>query len=345
MRRRKKSQGKSGGRKRPAGKVRDAGTEIVPEAANAATLLPEKRRQSLVAWFQLYLAIEGGPAVNTLKAKKRDLQQFIDFVQQSAGTDEPDQWTKSLTESFLRHLSRTHELSAATVNRMLATLKHAAAWIHRQRPFLVGNPCDRVRMLEEDAPDWRGLTDVQVNRLRSAAEQLVHIRTRANQHAIRDEAIFLTLLHTALRVSELLSLDFSQYDGDAFHSVKRKGKKVTRQLRVPKPARDAIARYIDDVRGSGAGPLFQSRTGKRLAPQNVDDALKKIAAQANVTLPKDERVHLSAHMLRHTCLRKAAEKDIRYAMKLSGHSSSQYIWRYTEPPAAEFETAIECLYD
>jgi integrase len=137
-----------------------------------------------------------------------------------------------------------------------------------------------------------------VNRLRSAAEQLVHIRTRANQNALRDQAIFLALLHTALRVSELLSLDLSQYDDDAFHSIKRKGKTVTRQLRVPKPARDAIARYIDDVRGSENGPLFQSRTGKRLAPQNVDNALKKIVAQANTTLPKAEQIHLSAHMLR-----------------------------------------------
>ncbi len=77
----------------------------------------------------------------------------------------------------------------------------------------------------------------------------------------------------------------------------------------------------------------------------MDDALKKIAAQANATLPKAEQIHLSAHMLRHTCLRKAAEKDIRYAMKLSGHTSSQYIWRYTEPSAAGFDDAMEELYE
>jgi hypothetical protein len=32
-------------------------------------------------------------------------------------------------------------------------------------------------------------------------------------------------------------------------------------------------------------------------------------------------------------------------MKLSGHTSSQYIWRYTEPSASEFENAMEELYD
>jgi hypothetical protein len=51
-------------------------------------------------------------------------------------------------------------------------------------------------------------------------------------------------------------------------------------------------------------------------------------------------------MLRHTALRKAAEKkDIRYAMKLSGHTSSKYIWRYTEPSREEQERAWRSFSD
>jgi hypothetical protein len=50
-------------------------------------------------------------------------------------------------------------------------------------------------------------------------------------------------------------------------------------------------------------------------------------------------------VLRHTALRKAAEKeDIRYAMKLSGHTSSKYIWRYTEPSREQEEQALEDLF-
>ncbi len=236
-------------------------------------------------------------------------------------------------------------VSATSVNRALATIKHVAGWIHLKRPFLVGNPCQRVRALDVDEPEWGGLADLAVNRLKSAAEQLCHISVRASQQPLRDQAIFLALLHTALRVSELLSLDLKQYKDDAFHNIQRKGKKVTRKLRVPQPARRAINEYLEHLRGKAPGPLFQSKTGRRLAVQNVDDALKKIANQANATLPLQQHIHLSAHMLRHTCLRKAAEKDIRYAMKLSGHTSSQYIWRYTEPSASEFDDAMEGLYD
>jgi integrase/recombinase XerD len=77
----------------------------------------------------------------------------------------------------------------------------------------------------------------------------------------------------------------------------------------------------------------------------VDAALKKVAAQANATLPEGEHIHLSAHMLRHTALRRIAEKeDIRYAMKVSGHTSSKYIWRYTEPSRQEQERVLENLF-
>src|SRR5262249_35988398 len=102
-------------------------------------------------------------------------------------------------------------------------------------------------------------------------------------------------------------------------------------------------RYLAEGRGQTPGPLFRSLSGRRLARQNIDAALKKIAAQANAHLPEHEWIYLSAHMLRHTALRKAAEKeDIRYAMKLSGHTSSKYLWRYTDP--SRQEQALEELF-
>ena len=37
-------------------------------------------------------------------------------------------------------------------------------------------------------------------------------------------------------------------------------------------------------------------------------------------------------------------REIRYAMKLSGHTSSKYIWRYTEPSREDEERALEDLF-
>ena len=81
----------------------------------------------------------------------------------------------------------------------------------------------------------------------------------------------MTLLHTALRVSELLSLNYPKQFKDGYLlNIQRKGKKLTRKLRVPKQAQTAIREYLQHERGKGAGPLFQSKTGKPLAVQKLD---------------------------------------------------------------------------
>ena len=63
-----------------------------------------------------------------------------------------------------------------------------------QRLFLAGPPCDRIDDLELEDPEWKGLEDIEITRLKSAAEQLIHIKTRANQHPVRDYALFMVLL-------------------------------------------------------------------------------------------------------------------------------------------------------
>ena len=121
----------------------------------------------------------------------------------------------------------------ATANRILATLRHATTWIHERRPFLAGNPCRGIRELVKEEPAWKGLSDIEVMRLRSASEQLAVLKTRRNQHAARDRAIFLVLLHTGLRISELLALNRDQYQGKHFIDVRRKGEGSHRQSIPP----------------------------------------------------------------------------------------------------------------
>jgi len=73
--------------------------------------------------------------------------------------------------------------------------------------------------------------------------------------------------------------------------------------------------------------------------------LKRIACQANSRLLEDEQIPLSAHLLRHTMLRKAAERyGVQYAVELAGHTSSRYIWRYVQLSHEQKEPALEDLF-
>src|SRR5580704_12777426 len=123
-------------------------------------LMPVGRRDSLVAWLGLYLGLEAGAASeNTFKAKKRDLETFLAFFHRATGSDHPDQWTRPVTAAFLKELGQGNARKPTTIIRILATLRHCAAWVHRRRPFLAGNPCERIADLNLDDPAWKGLSD------------------------------------------------------------------------------------------------------------------------------------------------------------------------------------------
>jgi integrase/recombinase XerD len=313
--------------------------------ATTSDLLPSSAREDLVAWFNLYMGIEGNAGSdNTAKAKKSDLENFLGYLGRVAGVAHPDGWTRSVTQSFLKHLERKDGKSPSTINRSLATLKHAAKWIHRNRPFLAGDPCDRIGELQTEAPTWKGLSDIEITRLKSAAEQRVHLKRRKTEQPVRDYAILMVLLHTALRISELLAIREDQLEGKHFRNVKRKGRLVTRKVFITKDAREILDRYLEEEREIDSPSLFCTSTGKSLDRQSVDRNLKRIAAQANAHLPAEEHIEISAHVLRHTLLRKAADKHgVHYAKELSGHASDRYIWRYVQPSDEEKERAMEDL--
>ena len=112
-----------------------------------------------------------------------------------------------------------------------------------------------------------------------------------------------------------------------------------------KAVRGYLDGYLDEERGREAGPLFQTRSGKRFSIQQVDYVLKKLAGLANATIPAKERIHVHPHILRHTMLRKVREeKGVEYAIEYAGHVSEKYIRRYTMPSEQETESVLEELF-
>lgn len=57
-----------------------------------------------------------------------------------------------------------------------------------------------------------------------------------------------------------------------------------------------------------------------------------------------EHIEVSPHVLRHTFLRKLAEKKgVHHAREASGHQSDRYIWRYVKPDQQTLAEAIDDL--
>jgi site-specific recombinase XerD len=298
-----------------------------------------------------------GQAEGTVDAKQRDLACFLRFYTQLYGHDDRREWYKSVTEAFLKALARRHvprpskrgeaepqRLSQSTIARTYATVRHFARWIHKHvAAFPLGCPTDGVKAPKEEEPKWKELSRLEQIRLRTAAQTL-RVRTgRGTDQGQRDHALIATLLGTGLRVSELLAIDITQYNQRGFVNVLRKGGHVQRFIPIQKQHRDVLDAWLEQ-RGNVPGPLFPTRSGKRLDRTQAFLILKHVAQQANAHLPPDQHLDVSPHVLRHMLLRKVAnEKGVHYAMELSGHRSDRDIWRYVRPDAQSLAEAIDDL--
>ncbi len=96
---------------------------------------------------------------------------------------------------------------ATSINRTLATIRHAGRWLNNQRPLIAGDPLAQVKDVQVDSPDWNGLTSRQLMRLKAACEQRIKSCDRKNQNPLLETAVFYTLLGTGLHESELVTLN------------------------------------------------------------------------------------------------------------------------------------------
>ena len=339
--------------KKAAKKKESKVAELITVGADVGKLIKTTDRDDLTAWFNVYMAVEVEEGSNTYRAKLGDMEWFLRFFYESTSGYDCDQWTRSLSKSFLTWIQKQksektkRKLAPNTCRRILDTLKRASKWIHGQRPFLAGYPFEKLKDLKVDEPEWQGLSDVAVRRMKAAAEQLIQTETRHDQVPRRNYAILRVLLDSGLRAFELSELETDNYEDGKLLNIVRKGRDhVTREIPLSSDTAEAIEDYFEQERGEGDGFLFQSKNGNGISQQVIDQVVRRIAAHANSKLNEKNKIDVSPHVLRHTALRRWAEKKgIRYARKISGQVSDKYIWRYTEPSQQDARDAAEDLWD
>ena len=324
------------------------GSELVIPAGNR-----RKKEDSILHWFQNYWEqqVDGSPD-GTIRAKKADFELFLSFFGTVVGSDDVDYWTPSLSKSFLGWLQKTNPrkpkrrhkkaYAPSSINRTLATLRHFAKHVIASRPFEAGNPMKGVRDLVIEEPEWNGLSDIELMRLRSALDQVTQLQTRSSQLPKRNRAAFVLAIDTSLRAFELESLDLAQYDGKYLRRVRCKAG-TYRDVYVSKSAREELEAYInierrEYVENDKTGPLFVTNRAGRMSRQQIDRFLRQVMAHANSKLPPDEQIKLHAHKLRHTSTKKVYQNHGPVeAKKHSGHQSFKMLERYAGQTTEERE--------
>ncbi|HET9123317.1 MAG TPA: tyrosine recombinase [Solirubrobacteraceae bacterium] len=151
--------------------------------------------------------------------------------------------------------------------------------------------------------------------------------------AVRDRALFELAYAAGLRAEELVNLDVGAVDFDA-ETVRVEGKgEKTRLVPVGEHAARALDRWLATGRPALApvpsGPLFVSKTGRRLSTSDVRRRLRVWSREAARHAPAIAQVH--PHALRHSFATHLLEggADLRAIQELLGHASISTTQVYT----------------
>lgn len=182
--------------------------------------------------------------------------------------------------------ARTMQASAAAQRSVARRLAAVSSWYH----YLVAeglradSPVAHVRRPKIAARgETPGLTRDELRRLLAAAR---------DGGSPRSFALLSLLAHTGLRINEALSRDVEHLAHDRGHRIlrlERKGGKGDRTvLTAP------VARAIDDyLAGRTTGPIFITKTAKRMGQPEAWKMVRRIAARASL----DGAGEISPHSL------------------------------------------------
>jgi integrase/recombinase XerD len=257
-----------------------------------------------------------------------EMKTFLRWAEER-GLTQPPQITRTILESYQRHLWRFRRpndkpLGISTQRSKLIAVKGYFGWLCKQR-VLEANP---AADLELPRPEKR----LPIEALSIAeVETILAMPDVSDPLGVRDRAVLELLYSTGIRRAELARLEVSDLNrAKRVLRVYGKGRKE-RVVPVGARAMQWAEKYLDDVRpllvvGADERALFVSGYGTRF---NVEVLGRKVAdyiEKANVGR------RAGPHLLRHTCATHMLEggADIRYIQQLLGHEKLETTAIYTE---------------
>ncbi len=275
--------------------------------------------------FLEYLRVERGRAASTLAAYRRDLADYLRWLDHNGIT-----W-HAVDETDLVAYVNSSMLSgaaAATRKRRAVAVRSLYAFL-RDEDVLEVDPAADVAVPSAPSGLPKALSEAEISSLFAAVvgDDVV---------ARRDRAVLEVMYGSGLRISETIGLSLADVDlAERMMRVLGKGSKE-RVVPIGRMAKDALVAWLDpDARGSlrPARPrrdddaaLFVNRRGRRLSRQGLWGIIRRHADAAGL----GERC--TPHVLRHSCATHLLDHgaDIRTVQELLGHASVSTTQIYTK---------------
>ena len=277
----------------------------------------------------------GGTNQNTVVAYRNDLNQVCSYLTRQ----KVDNWQQVTQEHIADYLLEMRDAQAyrpATIARKLAALKTFFRYLE-SIGIITSDPIEKLNAprIQRELPHI--LSQEQIADL----FRQVDVETPAGK---RDFAMLHMLYATGMRVSELISLNLTDFDAEAATIVcpGRNGRsKRERVLPLPTAVVEATNRYLENARlrlitrHPEEQALFLNHHGERLTRQGFWLIIKGYARQAGIT-------EITPHMLRHSfaILMLQGGMELRSVQELLGHAHISTTQMYNQLARESVATGV-----
>ncbi len=267
-----------------------------------------------ISEFLSYLEIDLNYSNNTIASYDNDLKKISEFY------DKKD-LLKLNIKDIEKYLNTLNELAPSTISHNISSLKTFYSYFIKIGKCS-NNPMSGIKQpkLGIHLPTYLTIDEI---------DKLLDIKIETPFDA-RNKALLELMYATGLRISEVISLEFTNIDYDeCILRVMGKGSKE-RIVPINDIALDCLKDYIENYRplmlkGSINNYLFLNNHGKPMTRQGVFKILKKECLLKGITK------NVSPHTLRHTFATHLLENgaDLRIIQELLGHSDISTTQIYT----------------
>ena len=299
------------------------------------TLTDKTDPKRLIAGYQLCATTEG-ISHRAVEIVARSVDYFQKFLDSQHSNKPQTEITRQEIREFIFHLQQvrcysdhpftpTQErgLSGHTINNYARSLRIFYSWLVREE-IIENHPFDKVKIPPVPKKVITAFSDQQI-------EQLLGVIDTTTPAGYRNFTMIVTLLDTALRVSELCNLTMDKlFLEDGIARVLGKGNKE-RMIPFGRKVQRLLWRYIECFRPEPSNIhnnfVFLSEDGRRIEKRRLQSAMTRYGKKAKLV-----GVRYSPHTLRHTAaisfLRNGG--DLFSLQRLLGHNSLEMTRRYCE---------------
>ncbi len=191
-----------------------------------------------------FIQVERQLSINTLASYRRDLENYVQFLQEAEGMSS---FHKVERTTVLRHLEqlRMQGKTSRTVARHISSIRSFHQFLLREKRTET-DPTVHLEMptIEQKLPNILSIEEI---------ESLLIAPNRSKPQGVRDVAMLELLYGSGMRISELIALDLADIHLTmGFVRVFGKGGKE-RIIPLGKSALSALSAYLDGARGQLQG--------------------------------------------------------------------------------------------